>query len=86
MSKNKAPGSDGVTTDILLLGGPVMIKHLTMAYNTILKNQEIPKSWEEAKIIILFKKRKQKRHKKLPAHQSSRPHIQDLHQTNSGQN
>ncbi|KAK3790884.1 hypothetical protein RRG08_011097 [Elysia crispata] len=56
MSKNKAPGPDDITSDVLLLGEEPVLKYLTSCYNKILKTKEIPPSWDEAKIIILYKK------------------------------
>ena len=56
MKKNKAPGNDGITSDVLNLGGPEVITYMTKVYNDILRNKEIPNCWKEAKIIILYKK------------------------------
>ena len=56
MSKNKAPGPDEITSDVFLLGGEATITYLTKVYNEILQTKEVPPSWNEAKIIILFKK------------------------------
>ena len=56
MQKHKAPGKDDITSDIILLAGQQTIAKLTDAYNIILRTKEIPKTWEEAKVIILYKK------------------------------
>ncbi|GFS08192.1 endonuclease-reverse transcriptase [Elysia marginata] len=56
MSKNKAPGPDEITSDIIRIGGAPAISYLTKALNQILTLKEIPPSWKEAKIIILYKK------------------------------
>ncbi|GFR95949.1 RNA-directed DNA polymerase (Reverse transcriptase) domain containing protein [Elysia marginata] len=53
MSKNNAPGPDEITSE---LGGAPAISYLTKALNQILTLKEIPPSWHEAKIIILYKK------------------------------
>ncbi|GFS04961.1 RNA-directed DNA polymerase (reverse transcriptase) domain containing protein [Elysia marginata] len=53
MSKNKAPGPDEITSDIIRIGGAPAISYLTKALNQILTLKEIPPSWNEAKIIIL---------------------------------
>ena len=37
-------------------GGPIVLTYLTNIFNTILKTKQIPDSWHEAKIVILFKK------------------------------
>ncbi|GFS26048.1 RNA-directed DNA polymerase (reverse transcriptase) domain containing protein [Elysia marginata] len=54
MSKNKAPGLDKITSDVFLLGGKAITTYLTKVYNKILQTKEVPLSWNEAKIIILF--------------------------------
>ena len=56
MKKDKAPGNDLLTTDVIELGGPVAIEKLREAFNNILISKTIPETWKEAKIIILFKK------------------------------
>ena len=52
---------DGITSDIIKLGGGrggglIVLTYLTNIFNNILKTKQIPDSWHEAKIIILFKK------------------------------
>ena len=56
MKRHKAQGVDGITSDIVKLGGPVVLTYLTNI-NNILKTKQIPDSWHEVKIVILFKKR-----------------------------
>ena len=56
MKKNKAPGNDQLTSDIIRLGGSEAVKQITAIFNNILHTQKIPPEWKEAKIIILFKK------------------------------
>ncbi|GFR84626.1 RNA-directed DNA polymerase (Reverse transcriptase) domain containing protein [Elysia marginata] len=56
MSKNKAPGPDQRTSDVYKLGGEQIIKCLTTCYNNILETKRIPPSWNEAKLITLYKK------------------------------
>ena len=56
MKKLKAQGMDGITSDIIELGGPIVLTYLTNIFNNILKTKQIPDSWHEAKIVILFKK------------------------------
>ncbi|GFS11381.1 RNA-directed DNA polymerase (reverse transcriptase) domain containing protein [Elysia marginata] len=56
MSKNKAPGPDEIKSDVFLLGVEALTTYLTKVYSEILQTREAPPSWNEAKIIILFKK------------------------------
>ena len=56
MKKNKSPGNDQLTSDMIRLGGSEVLKQITTIFNNILLTQKIPPEWKEAKIIILFKK------------------------------
>ena len=56
MKRHKAQGVDGITSDITKLGGPMVLTYLTNIFNNILRTKQIPDSWHEAKIVILFKK------------------------------
>ena len=47
---------DGITSDIIKLGGPIVLTCLTNTFKNIPKTKQIPDSWHEAKIVILFKK------------------------------
>ena len=64
MKKGKAPGEDHLTTDILKLVGEDTID-ITTQFKKILDVEEIPIQWNEAKVIILFKKGRCERHLKL---------------------
>ena len=54
--KNKAPGVDNLTSDIMKLEGEESVKQLTKMFNQILATKKIPAEWKEAKMIILHKK------------------------------
>ena len=56
MNRHKAQGVDRITSDIIKLGEPIVLTYLTNIFNNILKTKQIPDSWHEAKIVILFKK------------------------------
>ena len=56
MKRHKAQGMDGITSDIRKLGGLIVLTYLINIFNNILKTKQIPDSWHEAKIIIVFKK------------------------------
>ena len=45
MKRHKAQGVDGITSDIIKLGGPVVLTYLTNIFNNILKTKQIPDSW-----------------------------------------
>ncbi|GFO27289.1 endonuclease-reverse transcriptase [Plakobranchus ocellatus] len=40
MKKKKAPKNDGITSDVMKIGGPQVIKYMTKVYNEVLKNYE----------------------------------------------
>ena len=44
MKRHKAQGVDGITSDIIKLGGPVVLTYLTNIFNNILKTKQIPDS------------------------------------------
>ena len=56
MKKNKAPGNDYLTSDIIRLGGEEAILQVVNIFNEILRTRKIPKEWKEAKMVILHKK------------------------------
>ena len=56
MKKNKAPGLDEISKDILEEGGDEVITQLVKLFNQIITKKCIPQSWKEAKIILLHKK------------------------------
>jgi len=56
MKHNKAPGPDGITTDLIRIGGTPVTEFLTKIFNKIMTTKQIPKEWKEAKMIIIFKK------------------------------
>ena len=56
MSKRKAPGPDDITSDMFILGGEPVLKYLTKTFNEILTTTQIPPTWDEAKVIIIYKK------------------------------
>ncbi len=56
MKKNKAPGIDDLTSDIIKEGGSEIIKQVTKLFNQITQEKRIPVKWKEAKVILLHKK------------------------------
>ena len=56
MKNKKAPSTDNLTSDIMILGGEESVKQLINIFNQILETKKIPAEWKEAKMIILHKK------------------------------
>ena len=47
---------DGIASDIIELGGQIILTYLTSIFNNLQKTKQIPDCWHEAKVVILFKK------------------------------
>ncbi|GFO49212.1 RNA-directed DNA polymerase from mobile element jockey [Plakobranchus ocellatus] len=79
MKKKKAPGNDGITSDVMKIGRPQVIKYMKKVYNEVLKSEEIPICWKEAKIITIHEKGDPKDFKKLPSNKSAIKFMQNIH-------
>ena len=55
MNKNKAPGEDGITSDILQRAFNLLPKSTTAMYNRCLRTACFPRIWKRAKIIPIVK-------------------------------
>jgi hypothetical protein len=55
MNKNKAPGVDGITSDILQRAFNLLPKSNTAMYNGCLRTTCFPRMWKRAKIIPIVK-------------------------------
>ena len=60
LKKNKAPGPDNLTVELLLHGGDTLHKCLLKMINLIFEFRSIPSQLELTEIITLFKKETQK--------------------------
>ncbi|KAI5737947.1 hypothetical protein M8J77_001036 [Diaphorina citri] len=56
MKKGKSPGEDGTTIEILKAAGYQLCKVLAKLFNQCLNKSDIPKDWNNALMVILFKK------------------------------
>ena len=56
MKKGKSPGEDGISVDILKIGGEEMIRALTKLFTNCFKHRKIPDQWNNAIVILLHKK------------------------------
>ncbi len=56
MKCNKAPGEDEIVIEIIKEGGSVMSRHLARLFTSCLRSRKVPKSWNNAIIILLHKK------------------------------
>jgi len=55
MNKNKAPGEDGITSDILQCAFNLLPKSTTAKYNGCFRTVCFPRIWKRAKIIPIVK-------------------------------
>jgi hypothetical protein len=55
IAKNKAPGEDGITSDILLRAFNLLPKSTTALYNGCLRSACFPRIWKTAKLIPIVK-------------------------------
>ncbi|KAK4324385.1 hypothetical protein Pmani_004945 [Petrolisthes manimaculis] len=56
LKRDKAPGEDNITADILQDGGEPIIKVLTKLFNGCLISGKVPSCWKNAVMIIIHKK------------------------------
>ena len=56
MKDRKSPGEDGVPVEAMKLGGDTLLEAVTALFNKCMGLENIPKSWENAVIILLHKK------------------------------
>jgi len=55
MNRNKAPGEDGITSDVLQRAYDLLPKSTTAMYNGCLRTACFPKIWKRAKLIPIVK-------------------------------
>ena len=56
LKNNKAPGEDGITAEMLKLGGEPIVEWLTQLSQSIWQSEEIPVDWQKQLIIPLHKR------------------------------
>ena len=52
----KSPGQDGLPSDAVKLGAPILLHHLTKLFNMVLDSEKVPEQWCTSDIILLYKK------------------------------
>ncbi|KAI5752725.1 hypothetical protein M8J77_019818 [Diaphorina citri] len=56
IKKEKAPGNDGITNDLIIYGKDIIAPKLVDLFNRIFYEHEVPKQWKLSKIILIHKK------------------------------
>ena len=57
IKKNKAPGTSGVITEMLLASGDASLDKMTSFFNCILQENRIPTEWDTSIIVNSFKQK-----------------------------
>ena len=56
LKKNKAPGPDGITNDMIQKGGDIVIRIMTKFFNKLLREEaQLPESWKMGDIVSVYK-------------------------------
>jgi hypothetical protein len=55
IGKNKSVGPDGISGEILKLGGEAMIQYLTRLLDVTVNNAAIPSDWKKAIVVPIYK-------------------------------
>jgi sorting nexin-29 len=58
MKNRKAPGPDGLNSELFKYGGPVLSNRLLKLINKCWRERSIPEEWGQARVKSLFKKGK----------------------------
>lgn len=56
LANGRSPGSDEIIAEMIKQGGDVLVKKLKILFNMCLGRNEIPKEWDDAIIILIYKK------------------------------
>jgi len=56
MKRGKAPGEDGVTTDMLRAGSDLLVPIFTSTFNSILDGDQLPAKFADSRTLLLFEK------------------------------
>ncbi|CAB3248796.1 unnamed protein product [Arctia plantaginis] len=56
LKNGKAPGEDGVTTELLKAGGKPVLRELQKLFNAVLFEGRTPEAWSRSVVVLFFKK------------------------------
>ncbi|KAJ0176565.1 hypothetical protein K1T71_007744 [Dendrolimus kikuchii] len=56
LKNGKAPGDDGITTELLKAGGMPILKALAELFNSVIHRGTAPKAWSKSVVVLFFKK------------------------------
>ena len=78
LKRNKAPGNDNITADVLKYGGEPIIRMFTSMFNRCLSEGKLPSSWTNASVILIHKKGDTADIKKLQTDKLATNHVQGI--------
>ena len=78
LKRNKAPGNDNITADVLKYGGEPIIQMFTSMFNRCLSEGKLPSSWKNASVILIHKKGDTADIKKLQTDKLATNHVQGI--------
>lgn len=55
LKNGKAPGEDGVTTELLKAGGKPVLRELQKIFNAVLFEGRTPEAWSRSVVVLFFK-------------------------------
>ena len=56
LKNGKAPGEDGITTELLKAGGEPLLRELQRIFNSVLLTGRTPEAWHSSIVVLFFKK------------------------------
>ena len=57
MPSNKSPGADGVTAEVLRIGGGALLSVMTPLYESVMRSCTVPRRWNVAVLQLIWKKK-----------------------------
>ncbi|KAJ0179579.1 hypothetical protein K1T71_005291 [Dendrolimus kikuchii] len=56
LKNGRAPGDDGITTELLKAGGIPILKALAELFNSVILRGTVPRAWTKSAVVLFFKK------------------------------
>ena len=78
LKRNKAPGNDNITADVLNDGAEPIVQMFTNMFNRCLSEGKLPNSWKNASVILIHKKGDTADIKKLQTDKLATNHVQGI--------
>lgn len=56
LKNGKAPGEDGITSELLKAGGRPVLRELQKVFNVVINNGRTPRAWHKSVVVLFYKK------------------------------